>query len=540
MAALISVRGPNPGKRFPLTDRSSVIGRQDGVSVHLESLAVSRYHARIINEGGAYFVEDTGSANGTWVNGQRISKRVALNENDTLQIGPYEFNLLVERPPIPSDLPQIVRGTVDAQSVNLTLYGQNAGVKLKAMLEITRDLGHTLDLDPLLIRLLEHLLALFTQADRGMVLLCEGDRLVVRAQWARQGGATVDFAYSRTIVRRALSEGVGLLSEDVRGDQKINLVNSIIELNVRSFLCVPLLGWDNRRLGVIQLDCLRPNQVFKQEDLELLTAVALQAAVVLQNAAYHVERLREERLRQEVLLARDIQQQFLPADFDVIGPTAELFAHCQPAREVSGDLYDFFPLPDKRFAFYVGDVSGKGMGAALFMIAVRTLARYLAPSAAGAADFLQRLNMALATENPTHLFVTMMYGVYDPADGSVTLANGGHPLPLLRQAAGDVHVLNLRPGMLLGSAPIPLRVSDTRVELHPGDTLLLYTDGYLEATAPDGKTEFGIDRLKDAFGGPGSHLGLEETMVRVNAAIRRFSGHDELQDDQTLLLLRRR
>lgn len=540
MAALITIRGPNTGKRFPLTDKPVVIGRENGVPIQLESLNVSRHHARILCESGRFYVEDSGSANGTWVNNQRISGRVPLSERDTLQIGPYYFNLLVEQRPQPPDSPQVIRAQVDVQTSNITQLLQNAAVKLKAMLEITRDLGHTLDLDPLLARLLEHLLALFAQADRGMVLLCEGTRLVVRAQRARQGGSSIDFPYSRTIVRRALDDGVGLLSEDVPGDQKLVLSETLVSLKLRSFLCVPLLGWENRRLGVIQLDCLRPGLMFKQEDLELLTAVALQAAVVLQNAWYHTERLREERLRQEVLLARDIQQQFLPADFDVVGPTAELFARCQPAREVSGDLYDFFPLPDRQIAFYVGDVSGKGMGAALFMIAVRTLARYLAPSATGAADFLQKLNMALSEENPTHLFVTMIYGIYDPTDGSVTLANGGHPLPLLRQASGDVHVLNLRPGMLLGSAPIPLRASDTRVELHPGDTLLLYTDGYPDTTAPDGKTQFGTDRLKEAFGGPGEPFGLEEAMHRVNAAIRRFSGHDELQDDQTLLLLRRR
>src|SRR5262249_46958413 len=132
---------------------------------------------------------------------------------------------------------------------------------------------------------------------------------------------------------------------------------------------------------------------------------------VLQNAAYHAERLSEERLRQEIMMARDIQQQFLPSEFDLLGDSAELFARCHPAREVSGDLYDFFKLPDGRVAFFVGDVSGKGMPAALFMIAVRTLSRHLAPTASSAAELLQRLNLALASDNPTHLFVTRVYGV---------------------------------------------------------------------------------------------------------------------------------
>ena len=182
-------------------------------------------------------------------------------------------------------------------------------------------------------------------------------------------------------MRRALDDGVGLLSEDVGGDRKLELSATLVSLNLRSFLCVPLIGWEGRRLGVIQLDCLRQGQAFKPDDLELLTAVCLQASIVVENAALHVEQLREARLRQELLMARDIQQAFLPADFAPLGSDGpELFAQVRPAREMSGDLYDFFALPDGRLAFFLGDVSGKGMPAALFMIAVRTLIRHLAPS----------------------------------------------------------------------------------------------------------------------------------------------------------------
>ncbi len=275
-----------------------------------------------------------------------------------------------------------------------------------------------------------------------------------------------------------------------------------------------MIGWESKRLGVIQLDCIRGTTGFHQEDLEMLAAISLQAAVVLQNAAYHAERLREERLRQEVMLARDIQQQFLPGDFDVIGPTAELFARCHPAREVSGDLYDFFRLPDGRFAFFVGDVSGKGMPAALFMIAVRTLSRHLAPTTASAGEFLQRLNTALAGDNPTHLYVTLVYGIYNGKDGSINLACGGHPPPLLRRADGTVEVVPIKPTMLLGSAPILPRVHDIRLTLAPGETLMLYTDGFHEATAPDGTTQFGVDALREQLGGPRSCLSLEACAER--------------------------
>ena len=101
-------------------------------------------------------------------------------------------------------------------------------------------------------------------------------------------------------------------------------------------------------------------------------------------------------------------------------------------------------------------------------------------------------------------------------------------------------VVTIKPGLLIGSAPVAPKFVETRVDLKPGETLILYTDGYLEGTAPDGRTEFGVERLKEAVGGPRSALPLEQCMVQTSAAVRRFTCKDELEDDQTMLLLRRR
>ena len=538
MPSLITVRGPNPGQRFDLKEPASVIGRQPGTDVYLESLAVSRQHARVLREADACYVEDMRSSNGTFLNGIRIGGRVLLSDGDTLQVGPYEFNLV---PDVPShaEAPQIIRGRVEVQASNHILFGENPAQKLELMLDIAQDLGRNLDIDQMLSALLEHLLRLFPQADRGMVLLCDGERLLVRGQRTRRGDSQGDYAYSRTIVTKALADGAGLLSEDVRDDRNLVLSATMVSLNLRSFLCVPLLGWEGKRLGLIQLDCLRPGAAFKQADLEMLSAIGLQASVVLQNAAYHVERIKEERLRQELLLARDIQQQFLPHDFSVAQPAAELFAQCLPAREVSGDLYDFFELPDGRLAFYVGDVSGKGTPAALYMIAVRTLARHLAPTVTGAADFLWRLNNALADDNPTHLYVTMAFGIYDGRDGTVALAHGGHPPTLLRLADGTTAAVQSKPGLMLGSTSMPARPrNEATLKLEPGDMLAMYTDGYHEATAPDGTTQFGMEGLCRALGACAG-LTLEQTAARASAEVARFTGPCEQQDDMTLLLLRR-
>ena len=409
------------------------------------------------------------------------------------------------------------------------------------MLEIAQHLGRTLDPETLFGQLLDHLLRLFPQADRGMVLLCEGERYVVRAQRSRIQREHSDYPYSKTIVRRALEDGVGLLSEDVGGDPKLVLSATLLKLNLRSFLCVPLIGSEGRRLGVIQLDCIRAGQIFRPDDLEVLTALGLQVAGVLENALLHAELLREARLRQEIMMAREIQQQFLPTDFfqAVSQGRYELYAHVDPALEVSGDLYDFFPLPDGRLAFFLGDVSGKGMSAALFMIAVRTLSRHLAPSASGPAEMLRLLNKALVADNPTALFVTLVHGMYDANTGTVLLASGGHPPPLLRRANGTVEQVALKPAVMLGCSPLELVANEVRIDLAPGETLILYTDGYTEAFAPDGKTMFGVQRLCEVLGGSHTSLPLERCAEEASAAVQQFTGKTELQDDQTLLLLRR-
>src|SRR5262249_8082010 len=156
----------------------------------------------------------------------------------------------------------------------------------------------------------------------------------------------------------------------------------------------------------------------------------------------------------------------------------ELYASVHPARQVSGDLYDFLTLDDGRLAFFVGDVSGKGIPAALFMVAVRTLCRHLAALGASPAETLAQLNTALAADNPSAMFVTLAHGFYEPGTGEVVIASGGHPLPLVRRTDGRVEQVPMRSGRLLGYPGGNLGLTDARFTLARGETLILYTDGY--------------------------------------------------------------
>jgi serine phosphatase RsbU (regulator of sigma subunit) len=539
MAILITLQGPDLGRKFPLEANPTVLGRQLDCHIVLDAKAVSRQHAQIRCEDGSFFVEDLRSSNGTYVNGTRITGGVPLTEHDTLQVGPYLFALRTAPTPASTEANLVIREQVSAVASNHTLFRHDPAQKLQVILEISQNLARTLDLEPLLNKLLDQLLGLFPYADRGMVLLCEGDHLVVRAQRSRRAEDSSTHPYSRTIVKRALEDGVGILSDDVRQDLRFQSSETIASLNVRSLLCVPLIGQDGKRLGVIQMDRFLAGAPFRLEDLQMLTAVGLQVSVVLENAALHAELLREERFRQELAMAREIQQGFLPTEFEVCRAAGvDLFAQVHPARQVSGDLYDFFPLPDGRVAFFVGDVSGKGMPAALFMVAVRTLIRHLAPEAATPAAALAKLNGALAADNPSGMFVTLAHGIYDPTAGQVVMASGGHPQPLLRRAGGEVEEVAVPTGRLLGFEAGNLRLEDTRLALVAGETLVFYTDGFTEAREPAGKVMFGLDRFRDVVRDFGQAVPLADCVDKARRAVEQFTRGPDLQDDLTLLLLR--
>jgi sigma-B regulation protein RsbU (phosphoserine phosphatase) len=541
MVVLITLQGPESGRQFVLDRPQMLIGRQADADICLPARAVSRHHAQIHQREEGYYIEDLGSSNGTFVNGQRLPPHTPrpFREQDQVQIGPYVLGLRLT-PRVPSHEPNLViREELSALDLTSEVYAQTAAQRLQAVLELLQQLARTLDVEMLLHKFLDQLMTLFPQAEHGMVLLCEEGHLVVRGQRSRQPRTTETPLYSRTIVAQALEKGVGILSEDIQSDDRFPRTTTITALNLHALLCAPLLCPDGRRLGVIQLDCSRPGAAFRSEDLHLLTTIALVMAVVLDNAALHAERLREERLRRELALAREIQQGLMPTEFGTAAQLGyELFAVVHPAREVSGDLYDFAQRSDGRLSFFIGDVSGKGIPAALFMVAVRTLCRHLAAASDSPTQVLSRLNQALARDNPLSMFVTLIHGLYEPHSGALLLASGGHPLPLIRHANGQVSDLPGTPGRLLGYGDLELHLSDISYRLSPGDLAVFYTDGVTEAHRPGGPL-FGKEHLRQLVATWDHNQPLSACAEQVKHAVQQFTGSTELADDLTLLLLRR-
>ncbi|HYV36281.1 MAG TPA: SpoIIE family protein phosphatase [Gemmataceae bacterium] len=542
MAVLLITQGPDAGREYSLDGDTTVLGRQPDCNICLLVKAVSRQHAQILKTPAGYQIEDLDSSNGTYLNGTRLTahQRVAIGERDFVTIGPYTLSLRAMPTPASTEGNLIIREQVNAVGPPQSFYGQDPAQKLQTVLEISQHLSRTLDTDQLVDKLLDQLIRLFPQADRGMVLLGPPERLLVRGQRTRHKEDASAYPYSRSIVKKALEEGIGILSDDIRGDARFQASATITSLDIRSLLCVPLIGSDQKRLGVIQLDRSRTGRAFQMDDLQLLTTIGLHVAIVLDNAALHQEALREQRFHQELAVARDIQQGYLPADFgDFNKDGIEVFANVHPARQVSGDLYDLMEVSDNRLAFFLGDVSGKGMPAALYMVAVHALGRHIGASGDPPTQTLTRLNGALVADNPSGMFVTLAHGHYQRGTGEIVMASGGHPLPLIRRADGSVEPLQHKTGRLLGYDGGDLHLTDARLTLNPGDMLVFYTDGYTEAREPAKRQMFGLERLSKVVAGFTADMPLATCAAKAKTAIDQFTASSELQDDLTLLLLRR-
>jgi serine phosphatase RsbU (regulator of sigma subunit)/anti-sigma regulatory factor (Ser/Thr protein kinase) len=300
-------------------------------------------------------------------------------------------------------------------------------------------------------------------------------------------------------------------------------------------IIVPLVT-QGELIGALYLGPRLSDQEYSTDDRRLLTTLAAQAAPAIRVAQLVAEQASEiqarERLDQELRLATLIQQQFLPRSLPDL-PDWQVAAYYGPARAVGGDFYDFIELPDDQIGVVVGDVTDKGVPAALVMARTHSILRSEAPRLIAPAAVLARANELLCAEMPPNMFVTCLYGVLEPLTGRFVFANAGHNLPYVRS---DAEVRELRAtGMPLGLMP-GMAYDETEATIEAGESLLVYSDGFVEAHAPDGEM-YGFGRLRSAFA---ADLAGSELIDRLLDDLRGFTGRDwEQEDDLTVVNLRR-
>ncbi|WP_375492408.1 PP2C family protein-serine/threonine phosphatase [uncultured Jatrophihabitans sp.] len=301
-------------------------------------------------------------------------------------------------------------------------------------------------------------------------------------------------------------------------------------------LVVPLVS-SGELIGALNLGPRLSEQGYSSDDRRLLDTLAGYAAPAMRVGqlvrAREVEARNVERIEQELRVAQLIQQQFLPAELPTL-PGFHVAAFYRPARTIGGDFYDFAELPDGRIMFVCGDVTDKGVPAALVMASTHALLREAATRMTSPGEVLASVNDMLCADIPAHMFVTCLAIALDPATGHMTFANAGHNLPYIRTAGGHGHRELNATGMPLGLMP-GMAYDETVDVLAPGEGMLLHSDGLAEAHDSN-RQMFGFDRLAELVG---VSAGGEVLIDRCLSELTAFTGPVEQEDDITLVTIER-
>ncbi len=557
MAVLQVLNGLNPGQQFPLDREKSVMGRSPDCDIVLDVGAVSRFHAQILQQGSDYFVEDLKSRNGTYVNGEVVNGRRQLKDRDQLKVCDLLFAFHQVVPPVKTAQPtQGSAGTVimddSEMATSSTIMSKldvsssgsglrvtvNPELKLRALLEITRNLAGGLVLEDVLPKILDSLFKVFIQADRGFVVLRETAEgpLIPKAVKYRRNQTDDTVRISRTVVNQAMNTKEALLSADAATDSRFQMSESIADFRIRSMMCAPLIDSAGRALGVIQIDTLDQRSRFQQDDLDVLASVASQAAFAVENAQLHESVIKQKSYERDLALAHKVQQGLLPSEPPKIS-TYDFFDFYEPANQVGGDYFDYIELSDDRLGVIVADVSGKGIPAALLMAKVSADTRYFLASERSPSAAICKLNRSFARRGWEDRFVTFVLGLIDCKQNKLTIVNAGHMAPYLRDANRNVRPLGeAESGVPLGvDADYPYE--EFVCDLNPGDSLTLFTDGFSEAMNAAGDL-YGTDRIEEQL------RTREDDIVKLGKMIlddvKKFTGDTPQSDDMCLLLFGRK
>jgi len=408
---------------------------------------------------------------------------------------------------------------------------------LSSLIEVSHVINSTLKLTSLLTIIMQIAEAVMRCEASSLLLVDEAtNELVFEIALGEKGEAVKEkfrLGMGQGIAGWVAQHGKSLLVPDVNKDPRFFPdVDRQVGFRTRSVLCVPLKA-RRRTIGVLEAFNPMDRPAFTEVDVSLFEAYASQAAVAIENARMHERILRQQAVEQEIEIASRIQQSFLPKKFpDVAGL---LFGAINlPARNVGGDLYDVMDLGGGRVALVIGDVAGKGVPAALFMVKAMSELRLNTRPRATTAEVLSAAN-ALVEETELGVFITMLDLVLDAQTGRLEYTNAGHLSPLIaRPGLDEVIELEEARNLPLGVA------SDTEFgqgvfQLEPGDSLFLYTDGILEARNPQGK-EYGAARLQNILGGKDVHPEALIELVRLDVA--RFTHGQPQHDDLTALAVR--
>jgi serine phosphatase RsbU (regulator of sigma subunit) len=548
------------------------IGRSSRNDICISDPFASRLHAEIKRENDMVMLVDNGSANGTFVNGKRVNGSLQLHVGDQVRIGETEIEYASDQQdmlsgatvylagpaaqslpadtitsPIPSrstnDLISSIRsGSMSGESSRVSSGARPAlqpAAPSRDLLSIVSQVGIALLPRTTLEDTLKMTIDIVFQAipaERGFLFLKEGEDLnckIARGVNEAALPAASQVQLSRSITNKVLSEGASVLTSDAMSDPRFQSQHSVVLSQIRSVMAVPLASGEET-FGMIYVD--NPfNNRFQEEDLKVLTTIASVASIKIENERLLDERLEKRRMEEELKVASEIQmrlQPFAPPRLEGWDMTGVSF----PCREIGGDYYDFIQRKrDNRLVVAVGDVSGKGTGAALLMSSLHAAVRAQSQARSTISEVMGEINQYIFENSPPNKFLTLFYAELDPETGTLAYSNGGHNPPMMVRQNGDVERLDtggLPIGMMQGVA-----YEQAIVTFEPGDVLVIYSDGITESVN-ERDEEFEEERLIEVVK---NNAGRSASGIRdrIDEALSRFVGTTAPVDDMTLMIIKR-
>ena len=526
---------------WPLDGAPLTIGRSSRNIVHLPDSTVSKEHAEIARVGERWLLRDLGSRNGTRLNGADLREPAALREGDVIEVGSVALRVQAGRD---EALTQIgpapgFTSSVRLQAQEFLDHPPTARAAAPGLVHLLAEVGRVLVLPRPLKETCEEILSFVERAipaSRLVLLLRDGpgaEPVQVAARY-RGGGAREPLQLSRTILATVLDECTAVVIGDVSLDPRFNAQQSIVAQAIHAALAVPL--FDNERvLGLLYADTGDAEASYGQEELEVMTLLGNMAAVKITNARLLEAEQGRQRMALELATAARIQRGLLPAAPPAL-PDWEIEGFLESCHEVGGDLYDFHLRADGTLVVLVGDVSGKGMGAALLMSSFLASARVLYDICPDPGELATRLGQLVSRSAEPGRFVTGFLGCLDPRTGALRYVNAGHTSPCLvkdgvvRQLDGTGVPFGILEGVVYGSAT---------AQVAPGETMALCSDGIPEARHGEEFFDDDDGRLGRALLEAAALPSLAEARGRVIARVAEFVADTPRSDDLTLVLLRR-
>jgi serine phosphatase RsbU (regulator of sigma subunit)/pSer/pThr/pTyr-binding forkhead associated (FHA) protein len=532
MPSLVFLAGPIAGRRYKLGEGEYVIGRRSDCQIFVPDMRVSRQHARLWRNGEGWTLEDLGSNNGTYVNGVRVEGSIDITHDDEITIASNKIRV-EGRDATPDKFPEgnpvtlievggrtnLIKSREDSGAGRMPLV--SSGLlsvadqravrllerKLDALTQVLHATASSDTAEALLVKVVEALLDLFPQAQDVGVLVEDERTGELRVQCQRHREPLVPVAQTSdevaptavpiprksfggnlrvpgTIIQHVISDRRGVLL----GDSHAGAGEESEGVGMR--MGAPLI-YAGSHYGVVYVESKRTG--FRQEDVDLLQAVATSAGLAIHATRVAAQLVRRERLERDLGVARQIQRSLLPANVpEIVG--LDFAVHYEPAYQIGGDFYDFIWHDPTHLGLAVGDVAGKAISAALYMARLTSELRSRAAIARTPARLLRRVNQEIVGLGDDGMFATLVYCIYDLENRSLVFTNAGHCVPLLRR--GD-RVFPLQAERAhtppLGVTP-ELEAGEARVQLLSGDMLIMVSDGILEARDPKGN-EYGLSRL---------------------------------------------